>query len=375
MAIQLMTVNVGSSSLRLDLFLLAPDGGPERIGQAHFEGHDTAIEARLRDFLPPSERSDLAGIAHRVVHGGHGYPGAAQLIDTEVLDTIEAFVPMAPLHNPRALAGIAAVRKVFGDACPQTAVFDTSFFRDLPDEALRYALPETIGSCQALRRFGFHGIAHESMWQSWNAHHPKSSGKGRIITIQLGSGCSMTATRDGKPRDTSMGFTPLEGLVMATRPGDLDPGILTYLMRRHGLTAEALDTLLSRESGLLGVSGESGDMRTLLASNKPDAERAIALYCHRVRKYIGAYLAVLGGADAIVFGGGVGENSPAIRDRICHGLEGLGITLDNDTNRSIEGCSGLISARLSPVKVWVFPVDEALAMARHSAGLFTERIA
>ncbi|MBI1195696.1 MAG: acetate/propionate family kinase [Gammaproteobacteria bacterium] len=371
---QMMTVNVGSSSLRLDLFSIDPGRPPERIKRSHFEDHDASIESRLREFLTPSESAGLAGIAHRVVHGGHGHTGNATLVDAAVLETIEGFVPMAPLHNPRALAGIAAARGVFGEGCPQAAVFDTSFFRDLPDEALRYALPETVGSCRGLRRFGFHGIAHQSMWQSFCEQHPNAREKGRLITIQLGSGCSMTAVRDGKPRDTSMGFTPLEGLVMATRSGDLDPGIVTYLMRHHGFTAEALDALLSRESGLLGVSGESGDMRVLLNSNSPGAERAIDLYCHRVRKYIGAYLAVLGGADAAVFGGGVGENSPEIRARICNGLEGLGIVLDDDANRSIAGRPGGISDPDSPVKVWVFPVDEALAMARHAACLFTKRI-
>jgi len=368
-----MTVNVGSSSLRLDLFDIASDRDPIRVAQAHFDDHESSIESRLHEFLASAGMTRTIGVTHRVVHGGHSY-AAATFIDPSVIETIQTFIPMAPLHNPRALEGIAAILKIYGETFPQAAVFDTGFFRDLPDEALRYALPDPIGSCGGLRRFGFHGIAHESMWHSWTNHHPETPGLGRLITIQLGSGCSMTAIRDGKPQDTSMGFTPLEGLVMATRSGDLDPGIMTYLMRHHGFSAEALDELLSRESGLLGVSGESGDMRILLNSTSPKAASAIDIYCHRVRKYIGAYLAVLGGADAIVFGGGVGENSPEIRARVCRGLEGLGIALDADANHSLQGRAGLISAADSLIKVWVLPVDEALAMARHSASLFTERL-
>jgi acetate kinase len=250
-----------------------------------------------------------------VVHGGTRLTASCWL-DRDAEREIERLAPLAPLHNPHALAWIAACRAQFGRAVPQAAMFDTAFFASLPRFASTYALPAALTGHGELRRFGFHGLAHQSMLAAWG------QGQGRLITVQLGSGCSIAAIRDSQAVDTSMGFTPLEGLVMSTRSGDVDPGLLLHLQVAGGHSAERLAEVLSHQSGLLGLSSRSSDMRALLAADDPASALAIEIYCYRVRKYIGAYLAALNGADAILFGGGVGENAPAIRERILSDLDG-----------------------------------------------------
>ncbi len=250
----------------------------------------------------------------------------------------------------------------------QVAVFDTGFYAALPEVARSYALPQQLVRRLGLRRYGFHGIAHQAMWRRWRQLRPEIAEGGRVISLQLGAGCSITAIANGLPQDTSMGFSPLEGLVMATRSGDLDPGLLLYLLRTEKMSGDELDHLLNQESGLRGMAGEN-DMRKLLASNEPAAQLAIALYCYRARKYVGAYLAVLGGADAILFGGGVGEHAAEIRERILAGMEWAGIVLDRERNLAAVGSEACLSQDDSQVAIWTIPVDEGQLLAEAAASL------
>ena len=267
---RVLAVNAGSSSVRLGLFGEAP-GGVAREASLHLEGEgDAQALAGLLQRGPP-----VRAVAHRVVHGGARF-AATVPIDAAVEAAIEALVPLAPLHNAPALGWIRAARRATGAAVPHFAVFDTAFFADLPEASRTYALPAAWRERHGLRRFGFHGLAHAWMWRRWAARHPDRAARGRIVTFQLGSGCSAAAIAGGRPVETSMGFTPLEGLVMATRAGSVDPGILTYLLRQ-GLAADALDAGLARDSGLRGIAGES-DMRALVARGDADARLAIDLY-------------------------------------------------------------------------------------------------
>ncbi len=351
---EILTVNVGSSSIKLDRF----DG--RQVPPRHLAA------LRPQPGTPPlAGLSPPALVVHRVVHGG--VLAQPVRIDAAVEARIEACAPMAPLHNPPALAMIRACRRHFGETVPQVAVFDTAFFADLPPAAQAYALPRDLVQAHGIRRYGFHGIAHQALWRAWRA----STGRGgRVVTLQLGAGCSAAALRDGKPLDTSMGFTPLEGLVMATRSGDVDPGLLLYLQRVAGMDAAQLEHLLETQSGLLGMAG-SADMRSLLADDSPDAALAVDVYCQRVRKTIGGYAAVLGGLDGIVFGGGVGEHAPPIRSRVLSGLEWLGVRIDAAANDAAAGPASRISAAGSACEVWVAAVDEATELARIGQGFLT----
>lgn len=363
----LLTVNTGSSSVRLDLFEARGTGVAPTVASYH-EPLDRLPEVVLREFLRDGDARALQVITHRVVHGGARFTAPCR-IDDAVEQEIERLAPLAPLHNPQALAWIRACRALCGAQVPQVAVFDTAFFTALPKTAHTYALPHALAAQHAIRRYGFHGLAHQALWQRWCALEPRRAGRGRVISLQLGAGCSISAIADGVPQDTSMGFSPLEGLVMATRCGDLDPGVLLYLQRECGMSREALDHLLSEESGLLGVSGSSADMRVLLASSEPQARLAVDLYCYRARKYIGAYLAVLGGADAILFGGGVGEHAPEIRARILQGLAWAGVEIDATRNHAALGVEARIAHAGSPVAVWVLPVNEAAILAQAARAL------
>ena len=352
----LLTINVGSSSVRLVQYMY--DGSMlRRFKEAHFSGDvdPQNILCTKKDF------QNVDVLAHRVVYGGAQFD-IPRIIDHAVEAEIEHLSLLAPLHNSRALKWIRECRKIYGTHIKQIAVFDTGFYTHLPKAATIYALPQKLSTLHGLRRYGFHGIAHQALWQRWSVHHPEKEKQGRIISLQLGSGCSITATTGGVPRDTSMGFSPLEGLVMSTRAGDLDPGVLLYLIRESGMSAEELNVLLNQESGLYGLAGSS-DMRVLLASTDPAARVAVNLYCYRARKYIGAYLAVLGGVDAILFGGGVGENAATIRESILTGLEWAGIKLDTSENKLTKEGERCISSSESKVEIWVIPVDESLVLA------------
>jgi acetate kinase len=248
------------------------------------------------------------------------------------------------------------------------AVFDTAFFHGLPEHARRYALPAEWGKTQGLRRYGFHGTAHRYLYERYVELSGADASRSRVVTLQLGQGCSMAAVRGGAPLDTSMGMTPLEGLVMATRCGDVDPGLLLRLLTERRFTPEALHDALNHRAGLLGLSGASGDMKELLRLEARHAGAALAIevFCHRARKYLGAYMAVLEGADAVVFGGGIGENAPAIRERICRGLQWCGLAIDPNANGAALGAEARISTASSPLAAYVIPVDEESIIARET---------
>ncbi|MHB8346286.1 MAG: acetate/propionate family kinase [Acidiferrobacterales bacterium] len=357
----ILTVNSGSSSVRLVAFRGADESGLEVLASAHEERAAEEREDFLGRFIKQHGLADVSVVAHRVVHGG---PSLVEpcYVDEAVEREIERLEPLAPLHNEQALNWIRSCRSHFGPGIPQVAVFDTAFYADLPEAARSYALPRPMTEKYHLRRYGFHGLAHRAIWRRWAQRRGAQAGRSRIISLQLGSGCSVTATRDGTAVDTSMGFSPLEGLVMATRCGDIDAGLITYLQRSEALTPDQTDRMLEKQSGLLGVSGMSSDMRELLADGGEGARRAIELFCYRARKYVGSYLAVLGGADGIVFGGGIGEHAAPVRERILSGMEWCGVALDQVANSAASG-ERRISSVKSSVDVWVFTVDEARELA------------
>jgi acetate kinase len=363
----ILVVNAGSSSVRLSL--VDSDGDAVRTSaSAHEDSHPSERVETLARFLGDHASNPPAVVAHRIVHGGNRFVRPVAL-DPSVVRALEKLTPLAPLHIPEALAWIRATAEVVGPAVPELCAFDTSFFADLPKIASTYAVPGEVAERHGIRRFGFHGFAHRALWRSWSARRPDLAAGGRLVSLQLGSGCSAAAIRSGAPVDTSMGFTPLEGLVMSTRCGDLDAGALLAIQRHEGLDPDATERLLDHESGLLGISRSSGDMRELLASADPKARLAVDVFCHRVRKYVGAYLAVLGGLDGIVFGGGIGENSPEVRSRCLEGLDELGIALDETENRSAVGRDRRISTPASRIAVEVVVADEAAEIARDAAAL------
>lgn len=312
--------------------------------------------------------ADLHAVGHRVVHGGELFQDSVRITET-VRHAIEGMIELAPLHNPHNLRGIEAARAVLGDSVPQVAVFDTAFHHSLPEHAYLYAIPYPLYRRHRVRRYGFHGTSHRSIAWRWRRLTGRTRDDVRIITLHLGNGCSACAIQGGQSIDTSMGFTPLEGLVMGTRSGDIDAAVLDYIASKEGLTLPQVELLLNQQSGLLGISGLTNDMRDLLAEAHEHEDRrarlAIEIFCYRVRKYIGAYLAVLGGADAIVFAGGIGENAPEIRARICEGLAWAGVTIDAAANdRLIGGREGRFSTETSALAAWVVPTDEELLIAR-----------
>jgi acetate kinase len=316
---------------------------------------------------------EIEAVGHRVVHGGDQYVNPT-LITDQVEAGIDALSELAPLHNPSCLAGIRGARAAFGPTLPMAAVFDTAFHQTMPEVARQYALSAELALRHRIRRYGFHGIAHASLADGYAAGTGTPLEEVRLITLQLGNGCSVAAIAQGRSVETSMGFTPLEGLVMGTRSGDVDASIVSYLAEREKVEAAEVERWLNERSGLLGLSGRSNDMRELLrlAEQEQDkhAEFAIDLFCYRVRKYLGAYLAVLGGADAIVFGGGIGENAPEIRDRICQNMEWCGLRLDSDCNRATVGLAPGRAAKISVdgsrPAAYVVAADEETWIARET---------
>ncbi len=311
--------------------------------------------------------ADVHAIGHRVVHGGELFKEST-LIDDRVLKGIEDCIDLAPLHNPNNVKGIVAARTLFGKDVPQVAVFDTSFHQSLPEQAYLYAIPYHLYRRHRIRRYGFHGTSHRYVAFRYRALRGLTREQTNIITLHLGNGCSAAAIKEGVSIDTSMGMTPLEGLVMGTRSGDLDPAIVGVIARKEAMSPSEIDTLLNTQSGLLGVSGLTNDMRELLAELEEHDDRrvrlAVEMFCYRARKYIGAYLAAMGGADAIVFTGGIGENSADVRARICAEMEWAGLILDPKKNEETVGREGTISADNSKLLAYAIPTDEELLIAR-----------
>jgi acetate kinase len=372
-----VVINCGSTSLKAER--LDPDDGTrhasvlvERIGDA-VPDHAAALDAALPDLVA----DDVVAVGHRVVHGGESFAGPTR-ITPEVLAAIEALVPLAPLHLPANLAGIRAALEAFPDV-PHVAVFDTAVHHTLPRRARTYALPQDLARKHGIRRYGFHGPSHALVARRAAAHLDSDVRDLRIITCHLGGGCSVTAWESGSSVETSMGLTPLEGLVMASRSGDVDPGALIALARAEGLDLDGLDDLLNRRSGLAGLAGDSDlrDIERRAAEGDDDARLAIAVFAHRVRKYIGAYAAVLGGVDALVFTAGIGENAVAMRQRIVQRFGFLGARLDADRNADarVDRARPVaeISTSTSRCRVLVVATDENLAIGQASAALAAER--
>ena len=310
---------------------------------------------------------DINAVGHRVVHGGELFKEST-LIDDRVLKGIEDCIDLAPLHNPNNVKGILAARDLFGSGVPQVAVFDTAFHHSIPEQAYLYAIPYHLYRRHRIRRYGFHGTSHRYVAFRYRALRNLTRQQTNIISLHLGNGCSAAAIKAGSPIDTSMGMTPLEGLVMGTRSGDLDPAIVSVIARKEGMSPSEVDSLLNTQSGLLGLSGLTNDMRELQAELTEHDDRrvrlAIEIFCYRARKYIGAYLAAMGGADAVVFTGGIGENSPDVRARICADMEWAGLQIDGQKNQATVGREGMISTEASKLLAYAIPTDEELLIAR-----------
>jgi acetate kinase len=356
-----LTINSGSTSVKLAAFE-ARARDVIQIEHLHLEGENLKPQEVLGGFFEKLPAAPDA-MAHRVVHGGRRFTGPVR-IDSSVSKAIQALSELAPLHNPKALEWIEAARHVAGPEVAQIAVFDTSFFSSLPRVAGEYALARRYGVDEGVRRYGFHGLAHEALWRRWTQLHPDLPLGGKVITLQMGGGVSAAAIERGKPLDTSMGFSPLEGLVMGTRSGDLDPAVVPYLQKRLGKKSEDIIRLLNRESGVAGMSGGITDLARLAADPSPQSQFSVDLYCYRARKYIGAYLAVLGGCDGIVFGGGVGEHVPAVRQRMLTGMSWAGIEIDAAANEAARGQEARIDTAKQAVRVYVIPVEEDGVLVR-----------
>ena len=407
----ILVLNVGSSTLKFQLIVTDPEaiardgdarlarGSIERIGgeavltleaegrppvrsTAALRDHAAAVDHVLRWMVGPDSGvpvgsvGEIGAVGHRVVHGGERFTRST-LVDDGVLLALEDTIDLAPLHNPHNIAGIRAARAALGAGIPQVAVFDTAFHHTLPEHAYLYAIPYQYYRRYKVRRYGFHGTSHRYVAYRYRKLAGRSRDEIRIVTLHLGNGCSACAISGGHSVDTSMGFTPLEGLVMGTRSGDLDPAILDFIAGKEGLSLGEVESVLNKQSGLLGLSGITPDMRELLAEAAEHDDRrarlAIEIFCYRARKYIGAYLAAIGGADAVVFTGGIGENAPGIRAAIAGGMEWAGLVLDPDRNEQTVGrAEGRVSVPDSRIEAWVIPTDEELLIARDTVRLVVD---
>ncbi len=387
---KVLVINAGSSSVKYYLYEMPEaevlaKGTVERIGEAesqlaHCVGGRTyttpvavsnvseavslVFDTLVRkDIGIIEEVSEIGAVGHRVVHGGEEFTGSV-VVDQRVIASIEKYADLAPLHNPPNLAGIQAVQHRLPEIA-QIACFDTAFHATIPEVAYTYALPHELYEKYRIRRYGFHGISHRYVARRAAALMGRGKYEINAVTCHLGNGCSITAVKEGRSVDTSMGFTPLEGVPMGTRSGDLDPAILFYLVDK-GYSAQALKILCNKQSGLLGISGLSNDIRSLLGLAEEGhgrARLAIDVFCYRIRKYIGAYAAVLEPLDAVVFTGGIGENAAGLRKQICTGMSQLGIRLDPTANDTAIAREAQVGAAQGPVKVFVIPTNEQLAIA------------
>jgi acetate kinase len=399
---KILVLNCGSSTLKFQLIETAEASQPERklarglvdrIGAGasyRFEAagadstensaavatHEDAVRL-VMDWLKTNSGSNQPqAVGHRVVHGGDRFVSSV-LIDEAVIAELEALCEIAPLHNPGALSGIHAARKILGAGVPMVAAFDTSFHHAIPEHAAIYAIPFELSERHKIRRYGFHGLAHQYDIGRYAELIGKAVTYVSAVTLHLGNGCSATAIRDGQSIDTSMGFTPLEGLVMGTRSGDLDPALVSYLARKERVDAAEIDSWLNQRSGLLGLSGLSNDMRELTSAyqTNPRARLAVDVFCYRARKYLGAYLAVLGGAaQAVIFSGGIGENAPMVRKNILSGMEWCGLNIDAAANEAVIGRDGQISSSDSKLDIFVVHTDEEAIIARQTARIIGKRL-
>jgi acetate kinase len=366
---KILAINTGSSSVRLHAYDFS-SGSPQSLWSRRLATSDPRPQNLLEQVLGLQPSTTFDAAVHRLVHGGSDILQVT-IVDEKIKSTIDTLVPLAPLHNSACLIWLRAAETVLGPKTQQMVIPDTGYFADLPERARRYAIPLAVSERLGIRRFGFHGLAHEWMVRRWHElATPREPEGTKLISLQLGSGCSITAIKGGRPVDTSMGYTPLEGLVMATRSGDVDAGILLRLLG-DGSDADALSHVLNHESGLRGLSGLSGDMQQLLSSPTPDASTAIDIYCYRARKYLGAFMAALGGVDAILFGGGVGENSPEIRARILEGMSWCGIEIDDRCNQRFDSGTRMISKDGAGIAIWVIEVDEERLMAEAAQIMLT----
>jgi acetate kinase len=365
----ILTVNIGSSSVRLDMFRLK-DSGLVRTHAHNLARRDAIDSGKTLDSFIHTVGVKPAAIAHRIVHGGETLV-LPQRVNANLERTIERLKDLAPLHNPPALEWIRLCRERLPD-CFQVAVCDTAFYAGMPDVARTYPIDSVMARRHGLRRYGFHGLAHDAMCQRWCELAPRLVRGGRILSLHLGSGCSITAIHNGCAIDTSMGYSPLEGLVMATRSGDIDPGLLMHLQRKEGMSPQRMEQWLNDECGLLGVSGVSADMQELLLSGMPMARLAVQLFCYRARKYVGAFLAALGGADAVLIGGGIGEHAPEVRAAILRKFEWAGLHVDAAANNVAKKGDVRISSASSQIQVWVLTVDEAARMAHYAVRTLAE---
>ncbi|MGH7400107.1 MAG: acetate/propionate family kinase [Candidatus Rokuibacteriota bacterium] len=391
-----LALNCGSSSLKFQLSVVdGPAARPlgrglvERIGgtasvafeqegraplreTAEIADHEAAVR-RVVEWIQAGP-SGLDAVGHRVVHGGERFVQPT-LIEATVAGAIETLEELAPLHNRPSLAGIRGCRAALGERIPMVAVFDTAFHATLPEPAFSYGIPYELAKRHGIRRFGFHGLSYQYVVARYAELAGLDEAAVTLVALHLGNGASAAAIRHGRSVDTSMGFTPLEGLLMGTRSGDLDPALIGYLARREGVTATEVERVLNEEAGLLGLSGSSRDMRDLIGARETDARARLAVdvFCHRARKYLGAYLAVLGGARAVVFTGGIGEHSPEVRAAICRDAGWCGLELDPALNDRTIGRAGRISVAGTRLEAWVIPTDEEHVIARETARCLAAR--
>jgi acetate kinase len=357
------------------LITLKVEGKASIKSTAPIRDHKAAIQYIIKWVTNPdtgipgiNSLEDIHAIGHRTVHGGEEFKSSVK-IDNEVIAKMEDNIELAPLHNPANLKGIYAAREVFGPSVPQVAIFDTAFHSTMPETAYLYAIPYQYYRRYKIRKYGFHGTSHRYIAYRYRVLTGKTKEETNIITLHLGNGSSACAIKKGKSIDTSMGFTPLEGLMMGTRCGDIDPTIIDFLHHKEGASLDEIFNMLNKRSGLLGISGLTNDMRDLeieIAEHQDRrAQLAIDMFCSRVVKYIGAYLATMNGADAICFSAGIGENGPEVREKVCKHLEFLGVKIDKKVNnKTIRGKEGLISTPDSTMKVFVIPTNEELVIAR-----------
>ena len=402
---KILVINTGSSSIKYELFEMQDqrvlaEGLAENIGERngvlthrimppggeplikiekgtitdHHAGLDRIVDLLIdREYGAIADKTEIVAVGHRVVHGGEAFKEPT-LIDEAVIDAIEANVPLAPLHNPANLTGIAVARSIFQHA-PQVAVFDTAFHQTIPRRAYLYAIPFDLYTQHKVRRYGFHGTSHAYVAEQAAHYLGLEPAALNVITIHIGNGVSMAAVQKGRCIDTSMGMTPLAGLMMGTRSGDVDPALPFFLMRHLGLTSEASEDLLNTRSGLKGICN-TNDMREILALREQGDERAqiaLDIYTYRIKKYLGAYWAALGHLDAVVFTAGIGENAPYVRSRCCEGLQELGLAIDDGRNRELGDGTRDISAGHSRVRVLVVPTNEALRIAQETNRIITQR--